>query len=305
MKTPITICAMIAACILGLAPVSAQTDGGNLQKQVADASGMEASLTDNGVVRLGWLRDDVPVKISRRDFPAAAGLGSWAAFKPVGRDAIVMGDTVVFADEIAPAMDAALSDGLRITALHNHFVFDDPPVYFMHIGGVGDPEQLAKAVKDMWDAIKAVRKEHPQPQRQFAGNVPAKGDLDADALAKVLKTEGTKKDGVVKFTFGRNGQMAGIPIGPSMGLSTWAAFSGANNSASVDGDFIMTGNEVQPVLKALRGHDIEVVALHTHMIDETPKFYFLHYWGSGPAEALAKGVRAGLDAQHHLESSAS
>jgi hypothetical protein len=284
-----------------ISPAVAQPDFENLKFAISEAANMEATLTEDGVVRLGWQREE-PVEISGMRLKPAAGLGSWAAFKPADEGAIVMGDTVVFEDEITPALDAALASGLRITALHNHFIFDDPPVYFMHIFGVGEPVGLAAGVRNMWDAIKTVREKDPKPQRQFAGKVPKQGDLDADALASVLGTEGTVKNGVVKFSFDRKGQMAGVPIGGSMGLSTWAAFSGSNDLAAVDGDFIMTDDEVQVVLRALRDHDIHVVALHNHMIDETPKFYFIHYWGIGPAKALAKGVQAARDAQIHASS---
>lgn len=295
----ITLTALVGVWTIYLAV--AQPDSENLKSAISEAANMEATLTEDGVVRLGWQRKE-PVEVSGMRLKPAAGLGSWAAFKPADEGAIVMGDTVVFEDEITPALDAALASGLRITALHNHFIFDEPPVYFMHIVGVGEPVGLAASVRKMWDAIKTVREKDPKPQRQFAGKVPKQGDLDTDALASVFGTEGTVKNGVVKFSFDRKGQMAGVPIGGSMGLSTWAAFSGSNDLAAVDGDFIMTDDEVQVVLRALRNHDIHVVALHNHMIEEDPKFYFIHYWGIGPSKALAKGVQAARDAQIHASS---
>lgn len=286
-----------AALMLGAAPAFAQSGATDLQETVSAAADMEASITDDGVVRLGWQRTEVPVEISGMRLSPPAGLGSWAAFKPTEDGAIVMGDTVVFEDEITPAMDAALDHGLKVTALHNHFKFDDPPVYFMHIGGTGDPAELANGVEAMWDAIKDVRADAPQPQRRFAEEMPTGGTFDVAALESVFGTEGAENDGVVKFTFGRKGRMNGVALGASMGLSTWAAFSGGQSHATVDGDFIMTGDEVQTVIRNLRAYGIHIVALHNHMIGESPTFYFLHYWGTGPAKDLAQGVRAALDAQ--------
>src|SRR5262249_50366564 len=131
--------------------------------KIAQAAGSKATTTPDGVVRLGWARTDVAVTVDGMPFKPAAGLGSWAAFTPAPHGAMVMGDTVVFQDEVTPAMDAAFAGGLEVTGLHNHFFYDEPKVYFMHIGGRGEPEKLAAAVKSMWDAIKKVRKDSPQP----------------------------------------------------------------------------------------------------------------------------------------------
>ncbi|MBA3563860.1 MAG: DUF1259 domain-containing protein [Gammaproteobacteria bacterium] len=259
------------------------------------ASGLEPSIEADGVLRIGWSRDDVEVSIEGRRLPPAAGLGSWAAFKSTPDGVMVMGDTVVFEDEITPAMDAALAHGLDVTALHNHFVFDRPPVYFMHIGARGDANDLAGGVAAVWDAIRSVRKAHPQPQERFPGGpAVAHGELDAETLEGILGSEPSVNDGVVKFTFARTGRMHGAEIGGSMGLSTWAAFVGAPESATVDGDFIMTADEVQQVLRALRRAGIHIVALHNHMIGEEPPFYFLHYWGKGTTKELARGVKSAL-----------
>jgi hypothetical protein len=226
-----------------------------------------------------------------------AGLGSWAAFIAAPHGAMVMGDTVVFQDEVTPAMDAAFAGGLEVTGLHNHFFYDEPKVYLMHIGGQGDPEKLAGAVKGVWDAIKKVRAEHESPATRFTGEIPAPGKIDATALEKILGHKGETQNGVVKVTIGREGTMHGVKVAGSMGLTTWAAFSGSNALAAVDGDFIMSAQEVQPVLRALRKAGIHVVALHNHMIGEQPAFYFTHFWGKGSTETLARGVKSALDAQ--------
>src|SRR5262245_53630044 len=263
---------------------------------IGKAAGTEARPGPDGVVRVGWSRTDVAVMVDGARLDPAAGLGSWAAFAPVPGGAIVMGDTVVFEDEISPALDAALASGLEISAIHNHFAFDRPRVFFVHIGGHGDADALAAGVKSVWDAIRAVRAKRPQPGERFPGELPAAGSLDADALGAILGRAAERSGGVVKVTIPREGQAHGVPIAGSMGLTTWAAFSGSDARASVDGDFIMTAAEVQPVIRALRRAGIHVVALHNHMLDEEPRFFFLHYWGKGAAVDLARGVRRCLAA---------
>jgi Domain of Unknown Function (DUF1259) len=264
--------------------------------RIAAAAGTKAT-TKDGVVRIAWARDDVPVKVDGMPLPPFAGLGTWAAFTPAPHGALVMGDTVVFQDEVTPAMDAAFEHGLEVTALHNHFFYDEPKVYFMHIGGHGDPEKLAAAVKDVWDAIKRVRQDHALPETRFPGDAPREGKLDAEAVEKILGHKGETQKGVVKVTVGREGSMHGVKVGGAMGLTTWAAFSGSDDLAAVDGDFIMTAEEVQPVLRALRKADIHIVALHNHMVGEQPAFYFTHFWGKGSPEQLAKGLKAALNEQ--------
>jgi hypothetical protein len=264
--------------------------------RIAAAAGTKAT-TKDGVVRIAWARDDVAVKVDGMPLQPFAGLGTWAAFTPAPHGAMVMGDTVVFQDEVTPAMDAAFEHGLEVTALHNHFFYDEPKVYYMHIGGHGDPEKLAAAVKDVWDAIKRVRQDHALPETRFPGDAPREGKIDAEAVEKILGHKGETQKGVVKVTVGREGSMHGVKVGGPMGLTTWAAFSGSDDLAAVDGDFIMTAEEVQPVLHALRKADIHIVALHNHMMGEQPAFYFAHFWGKGRAEGLARGVKSALDAQ--------
>jgi hypothetical protein len=197
-------------------------------------------------------------------------------------------------------MDAAFAGGLDVTALHNHFFFDEPKVYFMHLGGSGDPEKLAAGVKNVWDAIKTVRGKQALPATQFAGKVPKEGTIKAADLDKVFGAKSQSQDGVVKFTIGRQGKMHGVTVGGSMGLTTWAAFAGSDEQAVVAGDFIMTGPEVQTVLRTLRKNNLHIVALHNHMVGEEPAFYFVHFWGKGPARELAQGLRAALDAQQNV-----
>jgi hypothetical protein len=265
--------------------------------KIAASSGAKATTAKDGVVRIGWPRTDVAVTVDGAPLKPFAGLGTWAAFTPAPHGAMVMGDTVVFQDEVDAAMDAAFANGLEVTALHNHFFYDEPKVYFMHVGGQGDPEKLAAAVKGVWDAIKKVRADHAEPAKGFGGAAPKEGKIDAAAVEKALDQKSDSQDGVVKVTIGREGKMHDVPVSASMGLTTWAAFSGSDESAAVDGDFIMTGEEVQPVLRALRHGGLHVVALHNHMVGEQPAFFFTHFWGKGPVKDLAAGLKGALDAQ--------
>lgn len=289
------------AAMSALAPIALSGQSNLDASAVGDAAGTEATTMPDGAVRVEWPRDDLPVVIDGFRFPPAAGLGSWAAFKalPDG-STMVMGDTVVFEDEITPAMDAAFAHGLEITALHNHFAFDRPPVYFMHIAGhADDAVALATGVRAMWDAIREVRGARRIPGDRTSSKLPEiSGKYDQPALESVLGQEGSLSGSVLKFTFARTAEMHGAEFGASMGLSTWAAFSGNEDHAVVDGDFAMTADEVQPVMRALRDAGIHIVALHNHMIGESPGYYFLHYWGNGDPKQLARGIRTALDTQN-------
>jgi hypothetical protein len=295
---------LVGATAAGAAGLTAADDATGQQptarldaEKIGLAAGVKATTAPDGVVRIAWARTDVPVSVDGMPLKPFAGLGSWAAFAPAPHGAVVMGDTVVFQDEVTPAMDAAFANKLEVTGLHNHFFYDEPKVYFMHVGGMGEPEKLAAGVKAVWDAIKKVRAESPKPATRFPGEAPKAGKVDAAGIGKVLGHKPDSQDGVVKVTIGREGAMHGVKVAGSMGLTTWAAFSGTDELAAVDGDFIMTAAEVQPVLRALRKAGIHVVALHNHMVGEQPAFYFTHFWGKGKADDLAGGVKSALDAQ--------
>jgi hypothetical protein len=265
--------------------------------KIAAASGAKTTVMPDGVVRIGWPRSDVKVQVDGVQLQPFAGLGSWAAFIAAPHGAMLMGDTVVFQDEVTPAIDAAFAHGLEVTGLHNHFFYDEPKVYFMHIGGRGEPEALASGVKAVWDSIKRVRAANPTPGSGFVEIGPEANEVAPGPIEEILGHKAQTQDGVVKITIGRDGTMHGVKVGGSMGLTTWAAFTGGSKHAVVDGDFIMTAAEVQPVLRALRKADIHIVALHNHMVGEQPAYYFTHFWGKGPALELARGLRSVLDAQ--------
>jgi hypothetical protein len=224
------------------------------------------------------------------------GLGTWAAFtKAVHTEAMVMGDTVLFEDEVNAAMSAALDNGLSVTALHNHFFFDQPKVYFMHIEGEGTADKLASAVRKVYDSIKQTRAANPQPKDSFgAGSLPEKNSITAGALNEIFGTQGESKDGMVKFSFGHPAKMHGVTIGNEMGVNTWAAFAGSDDNAIVDGDFAVTEDQLQPVLKSLLKDKIKIVAIHQHMTHEEPRIMFFHYWGRGTAKDLAQAVKGGF-----------
>jgi hypothetical protein len=281
-------------------PAASSAKGPLDAARVAAATGGKPETTDN-VVKVSFPRDDVKVDIDGwSKVPPFMGLTAWAAFVPgdkPGVEAMVMGDIVLFEDEVNPAMSAALENGLEVTALHNHFFFDKPHVLFMHIGGEGTVEQLGKGVKAVLDAEKAVRAKSPQPAGAFGAALPkGPSQIDASKLDTIFGVKGQSKDGMYKATMGRKTQaVCGCIIGKAMGVNTWAALSGRDDDAVVDGDFAVAEIELQPVLKALRAGGINVVAIHSHMTQESPRILFLHYWGRGKAGDLAATVKKALD----------
>ena len=262
--------------------------------KIDQITGLKGKMNEKeGVYKVTLPRNDVKVVVDGWTMPAFMGLGTWAAFTPTKDGVMVMGDTVLFEDEVNAAMTAALDNGLSVTALHNHFFFDKPKVFFMHIEGEGSVEQLASAVRKVYDAVKKIRSENPQPKDSFGGGVlPDKNSISAEPLNKIFGAQSEAKDGMVKFTFGRPAQMHGTKIDNTMGVNTWAAFAGADDNAVVDGDFAVTEDELQAVLKSLVKQKIYIVAIHQHMTHEQPRIMFFHYWGRGRAKELAENVKS-------------
>jgi len=264
--------------------------------QLTGAKGVYTAEED--VHRVSFPRTDLKVTIEGRPAHPFMGFGSWAAFTPGHGGTMVMGDIVLLEDEVSPAMSAALDNGLEVTALHNHFFYESPRVMYMHIGGSGDSNKLASAVKKVIDAQRSVRTASAEPAPSFPGaKVPTENKITSSPLDQILGTKGEMNNGMYKATIGRSAKHHGAKIGKQMGVNTWAAFAGTDEMASVDGDFAMTEDELQGVLKALRKSGIHVVAIHNHMTHEEPQYVFLHYWGKGPAQELARGVRSALDTQ--------
>lgn len=221
------------------------------------------------------------------------GLSSWVAFKKSGNDTIITGDIVLLEDQVNPVMSAVLDNGLEVTALHNHFLWENPRIMFMHIGGKGNESTLAAAVGKVFDKEKETR--GMSGKASGASIEPSKSTLNSANIEKALGIKGEEKDGVYRVTVGRTAKMKDFTIDGAMGVNTWAAFAGSDEKAAVDGDFVVLETELQDVLKALRTSNINITAIHNHMTLEEPRLIFLHYWGTGPAESLARGVKAALD----------
>jgi hypothetical protein len=251
---------------------------------------------EEAVYKVSSPRTDIKISVDNWQMPPFMGLTSWAAFTTgKEKEAMVMGDLVLMQDEVNPVMSAALDNGLVVTALHNHFFYDEPKVYFMHISGEGSPEMLAKGVKAALEKVKEIRAKNPQPSRSFGKSMPAQNTISAGALGNVLGVKGEAKDGMFKAVFGRKVKMdCGCEAGKEMGVNTWAAFAGSDDNAIVDGDFVVLEKELQPVLMSLRKSGVNIVAIHHHMSGEEPRMLFLHYWGRGPATDLANAVKAAL-----------
>ena len=268
--------------------------------RIDELTALKGKMNDReGVYKVTFPRDDVKVVVDGWMMPPFMGLGTWAAFtKGAHTEAMVMGDTVLFEDEVNAAMSTALDNGLSVTALHNHFFFDQPKVYFMHIEGEGSVDKLAGAVKKVYDTTKAIRGPDAKPAESFSAvgqpSLPEKNSITAGPLNEIFGMQGEAKEGMVKFTIGRPAKMHGVKIDNTMGVNTWAAFAGSDDNAVVDGDFAVTEDELQPVLKSLVKEKINIVAIHQHMTHEEPRIMFFHYWGRGRAKELAQAVKGGL-----------
>src|SRR5438477_9525775 len=286
---------LLAICGVNIDISSAALDTAKIDQ----ITGLKGKFNEKeGVYKVTFPRNDVKVVVDGWAMPPFMGLGTWAAFTETKTGAMVMGDTVLFEDEVNAAMSAALDNGLSVTALHNHFFFDQPNVFFMHIEGEGTVEKLASAVKKVYDTTKAIRGQNAKPAESFLLpgqlSLPEKNSITAAPLNEIFGMQGKAKDGMVKFTIGRPATMHGVKIDNAMGVNTWAAFAGSDDNAVVDGDFAVTEDELQPVLKSLLKDKINIVAIHQHMTHEKPRIMFFHYWGRCTAKDLANAVKGGL-----------
>jgi hypothetical protein len=281
---------MLAGLAFGQA-IPAEYDG------VLKSLGKQGDFKDN-VLKVNIPRSDLKVTIDGIATPTPFGFGGWLAMtKGDGGMDVMMGDLVLLEDEVNPVMSALLDNGLEVTAVHNHFFFENPRIFYMHVHGHGTAADLARKAKP---AIDLIGKGSPQHQGSVTGgnsNIAA-GQLDTAKLARIVGHEGEQSGAVYKITVGRDDlklKEMGAPINARMGLNTWAAFYGSDANAEVAGDVAMLAQEVTPVLKALRGNGLNVVAIHQHMTSTEPTIYFLHYWGTGPTEKLANGFKAALN----------
>src|SRR5438876_3673799 len=292
MKRLITVC---AAGSLTLASVAMAQEVPADYQQVLTTLGKQGDYKAN-VLKVNIPRNDLSVTVANVKTPTPFGFGGWVAMtKGTGGMDVMMGDLVLTQDEVNPVMSVLLDNGIDVTALHNHFLWDEPRMYYMHVHAHGKPADLARKVKPAIDLIgKAASRPAAAPAPAAAAPATT---IDTAKLAQIVGTPGEQSGAVYKITIGRDDlklMEMGAPINARMGLNTWAAFVGTNENAAVAGDVAMLAGEVTPVLKILRKNGLDVVAIHHHMIDTRPTIYFLHYWGTGPAEKLATGFKAAL-----------
>ena len=288
MKTMRVVLLLVLAVVMARSAAAEEPDA----ELIAKITGLKPDVK-NGIAKISVPRGDLAAVIDAAKVQPFQGLTTWAAFQAAGDKTIVMGDMTLTEPQVNPTMSAALDNGLQVTALHNHFFFDRPRVFFIHIGGLGTTEQLATGVRKALDAANAA-----QRGTGFGGvSIPATSAIDSKPLEAIVGASAQAKDGMAKFSFGRKTSMHGTEVGEAMGVNTWAAFGGSPQAAVVDGDFAMLEDELQDVLKALRRANIDIVAIHNHMTHEEPRIVFLHFWGKGPVEELARGLRSALDTQ--------
>ncbi len=297
MKNRIVI-AFAATYVLSVTVGSVRAQAQEMPKQyqaVLDTLGKKGDYKSN-VLKINIPRSDLTVTVDGVATPTPFGFGGWLAMtKGSGNMDVMMGDLVLLEDEVNPVMSALLDNGLEVTALHNHFFFDDPRIFFMHVMGHASPADLARKAKPAIDLIGHVESTHPKT----SGTATLQpGKIDTAKIAKIVGHEGEQTGDVYKITVGRDDLKLtemGAVINARMGLNTWASFVGNDQNAAVAGDVAMTEDQVTRVLKTLRKHGINVVAIHHHMTGTRPTIIFLHYWGKGPAEKLAMAFKAALD----------
>jgi hypothetical protein len=297
MHALIRLIAAILALVAATVHAAATPDTLNTA-EIERLTGLKGTYSsEENVFKVSKPRTDVKIQVDKWMMPPFMGLTSWAAFVPAqDGQVMMMGDTVLLEDEVNPAMSMAFDSGLEVTALHNHFFFDEPKIYFMHIGGVGSAAQLAAGVKKVYDKMAEIRAIQPVPVPEFPKTISKENRISAEPLETILGLKGISKDGMFKVTAGRSATMHGAQVGKEMGINTWAAFAGTDSQAVVDGDFAMLSDEMQTVLKIMRAGGINIVAIHQHMTHDQPHYLFMHYWGKGKAQELAKTIRKALDA---------
>lgn len=293
------ICFRCVAVVAFLSATAARAEDAKPDGQkIEQLTGAKGQMSEKeNVFKVSMARSDLNVMAGGVKLTPPMGLTCWAAFTKAGGHTMVMGDQVLLEDQVNPVMSVALENGLEVTALHNHFFWDSPKVMFMHIGGMGDEERLASAVGKVFGKIKETS--GGKGDKPTADIDPAKTTLDPAKIEAVLGRKGQLDKGVYKVTIGRTTKMGEHEMSNQMGVNTWAAFAGSDDKAVVAGDYAMTEQELQGVLKALRGQGINVVAIHNHMTGENPRIVFLHYWGIGPTQQLANALKAALNTQEH------
>jgi len=268
-------------------------------KKIDDTLGRSAAVTGD-VHRYGFPRTDLNVTLDGVAIKPALALGGWTAFKPVHGSAMMMGDLVLLESEITPVMTAAIENGLEITAIHNHVLRANPATFYMHVSGHGDPVKLANALRTALTASKT-------PLTSAPAAAAADVALDTAELDRIVGVKGKSVGGVYQFGIPRRDSINenGMSLEPAapLGLATGINFQPTSDGkAAITGDFVLAPTEVNPVIHALRANGIEVTALHSHMLNEQPRLFFMHFWANDDALKLARGVRAALDKMANAES---
>lgn len=298
---------VIIFCLaLGTNRVTGQAKQTNHSKTTGNTKGVDTATiervmgmkgkSNNGEYKITIPQNDLDVKVDGFKIIPAMGLGTWVAFTPTKDGVMAMGDIVVTETDLGPVQQEIIRQGLTSTAIHNHFIRNHPNIMFMHMGGSGSTELMAQKAKAVLDKVKELR--GGDPSKGTASNESVQNTLDTKRLDEILGNKAEMSKGVYKYTIGRPDvdlREHGTKVTTFLGFNTWAAFQGTPEKAAVAGDFVMLEDEVEPVLKALVENGIEVVALHNHMVHEKPRVFFLHYWGIGNAEQLAKGLRTAID----------
>jgi biotin operon repressor len=291
MTEKISVLALIQLFVLSCAVLAQTAPAANDWKAVEQTLGRSGQLQGDGAYKFGLPRGDLKVTVDGVQVKPTLALGSWVAFSGPGQDAMLMGDLVLAEDEVSPVMLALQENGLQITALHNHVLHETPRVMYMHIAGHGDAVKMADAVKK----VIALTKTSAPAQPPSA--LPAL-EMDTAAIDQALGHKGKVNGGVYQVGVPRAEKItdAGMAVPGSMGLATALNFqpTGAGKAA-ITGDFVLLGSEVNPVITALRQNGIQVTAVHSHMLQEEPRLFFMHFWANDDAVKLAKGLRAALD----------
>src|SRR6478609_5645075 len=288
MKPSLTLLTLLGAALVSLPARAAEIDW----KKVDAALGKTAAVSGE-VHRYGLPRSDLHVTLDGVAIRPALALGGWVAFAPMHGEAVVMGDLVLLETEVTPVMTKLLDSGLDITAIHNHILRASPATFYMHVSGHGDPEKMAAAIRS---ALSASRTPF-DPPATTAGPAPAV-DLDTAKLDQIMGVKGTATGGVYQFAVPRrdpateSGMQANTPLGGANAVNFQPT---GNGKAAITGDFLVTGEEVNPLIRALRAGDIEVTAIHSHMLDEQPRMFFIHFWANDEALKLTRNVRAALE----------
>lgn len=293
----VSILLVVTAALLASLVAQAQQAGADDWKAVAQAMGKAGSIQPGDVYKISLPRSDLQVTARGVQIKPALALGSWVAFKKMGAMTMVMGDLVLTEDEVTPVMTKLQQGGVEQTALHNHVLGESPRVMYMHIGAMGDAVKIAQAIHD---ALALSKTPLSTPPAASAGSVPNQGlSIDTKQIDRIMGQSGKVNGGVYQFSVPRAEQIAegsGMVIPPSMGVAQAINFQPTGGGkAAITGDFVLIASEVNPVIRALRDNGIEVTAVHSHMLTESPRLFFMHFWANDDAQKLARGLRAALD----------